>query len=85
VPDEGRDSQNHGNSPVHHRLRRVFFVDIYRNIAADRLADPFAVEPEERPLSNPHSPRQRPAAQFNALLSAIPGASSRAGSVPHRG
>jgi hypothetical protein len=35
---------------------------------------PFAVEPEGRQLSNPHSPRRRPAAQFNALLSAIVGA-----------
>ena len=59
---------------MHHRQCRVRFANIRYNIPEHRLADTFALEPEGWSLSNPHSLRRRPAAQFNALLSAITGA-----------
>ena len=75
----------HRNPPIHHCRRRVRFANIRRSSADRRLADRFAVEPERRPLSNPHRSCRRPAAQFNALLSAIPATVRRATSVLRRG
>jgi hypothetical protein len=75
----------HRNPPIHHCRRRVRFANIRRSSADRRLADRFAVEPERRPLSNPHRSCRRPAAQFNALLSAIPASERRARFVPRGG
>ena len=75
VVDDGGSSPDLRNPTVRRRRRRDPFANIRRSTAGYRLADPFAVGSGGQLLSNLHSPRRWPAAQFNALLCAIPGTS----------